>query len=213
MGTAERREREREQRRHDILDAAREQFWANGYAGTTMPQIAEACELAPGTLYLYFPSKSALYAELLFQGYDLLLERLRTVERRGHAPEAQAGELIDAFLRFARERAEYFDIIFFVLQREARPGAEDALEPAQLDRLHEKEQGCKAVVARVLTQTRLSDRSAGPVVDAVWSMLVGVVFYFRKAGEQRFRAVADAARDMLLSAAFVDGVVQGQRRT
>ena len=76
MGTQERREREASQRREVILASAKRVFWQKGYQGATMPEIAAKAELAPGTLYLYFASKGALYAEILAGGYDLLRQRL-----------------------------------------------------------------------------------------------------------------------------------------
>ena len=44
-----------------VLDLARGQFWATGYAGTRMDEIAEATGLGKGSLYGAFGDKSALY--------------------------------------------------------------------------------------------------------------------------------------------------------
>jgi AcrR family transcriptional regulator len=123
MGTAERRVREAEERRKAILAAARKVFWEKGYSRSTMPQIAAQAELAPGTLYLYFPSKDALYVELLMEGYDLLGPRLGAAARQGGDPAELGGRLIDVFFAFARECPEYFDILFFILQREKGGGS------------------------------------------------------------------------------------------
>jgi len=202
--TEQRREREKEQRRQDILDAARSVFWQRGYAGTTMPDIAEAAELAPGTLYLYFPSKQALYAELLVEGYDVLIARLAERLAQDGPPQQMAEALMDAFFQFAEDCPEYFDVIFFVLQREGTNTRAGALEPEQLARLQTKEDECKAMVARVLHEAgyngepqRVQDR-----IDAAWSMLVGTVFYFRKAGEEKFASVVREARRLLVDAVF-----------
>lgn len=46
--------------RDQILDVAAELFLAQGYDETTMEQIAERAEIAPSTLYRYFPSKDLL---------------------------------------------------------------------------------------------------------------------------------------------------------
>ncbi len=204
MGTQERRERERRRRRQDILDTARRLFWERGYAGTTMPEIAEAAQLAQGTLYLYFPSKGALYVELLFEGYAMLLERLGAQVARDLPPRERAGALIDAFLEFARDWPQYFDIIFFVLQREARSGEGEGLDPEQVERLYAREAACKAVAARLLQQAghEGTAEELQRSVDAIWSMLVGTVFYFRKAGPERFAAVAGQARHLILRALF-----------
>jgi len=203
MGTAARREREKAQRRRDILDAARALFWERGYDATTMPAVAEACELAPGTLYLYFPGKGALYAELLLEGYDVLVERLRAAAGPGRPPRDEAEALIDAFLAFAEEFPHYFDIIFFV--RQMRVGGEaDVLPAQQRARLRAREDACKALVsaalARAVPGADAEERAA--TVDAVWSMLVGLVLYFRKQGPERFRAVGVRAKAVLMRAFF-----------
>ena len=61
MGIAERKERERQQRREEILRAAETVFFSRGFEKSTMDEIAEAAELSKGTLYLYFRSKDDLH--------------------------------------------------------------------------------------------------------------------------------------------------------
>ncbi|HWT81517.1 MAG TPA: helix-turn-helix domain-containing protein, partial [Candidatus Methylomirabilis sp.] len=203
MGTQERRAREREERGRQILAAARQLFWKQGFSRTTMPEIAAAAELAPGTLYLYFPSKDALYIELLIEGYAKLLADLQTGASRAGSPARQAAALIDAFLRFAQTEPQYFDIIFFVLQREVG-GPTQALHPHQLERLQAAEAACKAVAAAILRHLPgpKSDAALQVTVDAVWSMLVGVVFFWRRDGEPSFSTVATRARALILQAFF-----------
>ena len=60
MGLKERREREREEVRGKILDAARELFVAEGYAAVTMRKIAAAIEYSPTAIYLHFRDKEAV---------------------------------------------------------------------------------------------------------------------------------------------------------
>ena len=64
MGIQERKERERERRRQQIIVAAKRVFSKNGFSRTTMEDIAKEAELSPGTLYLYFKNKEELYASL-----------------------------------------------------------------------------------------------------------------------------------------------------
>ena len=60
VSVAERREREREERRNQILDAAKRAFYAKGYALATMDDVADEAQLGKGTLYLYFRTKEDL---------------------------------------------------------------------------------------------------------------------------------------------------------
>lgn len=52
-------------RRKVFVDAAREAFFANGYAGTTMSSIASTVGGSKTTLWTYFPSKEALFAAVV----------------------------------------------------------------------------------------------------------------------------------------------------
>jgi AcrR family transcriptional regulator len=76
MGIQERKERERERRRQDIMVAARRVFNAKGYEKTTMEDIAREVELSPGTIYLYFKNKDDLYASLNLRVLQFLVVKL-----------------------------------------------------------------------------------------------------------------------------------------
>ena len=200
MGTTERREREKAERRRQIREAARKLFWENGFERATMPAIAQAAELSAGTLYLYFPSKHALYADLLDEGFDLLETRLRDAVSHARTPRTRAEALVDAFLAFAREAPDYFDVLFFTLQE---PGREmRALREGRdvMARLSRRQEECKAVAAGVLRQARpgLDPEELSRTVDAVWSMLAGVVLYFLRDEPAVFASVAARARGVIL---------------
>lgn len=53
------------QRRQLILDAALQRFYVHGFVTSRMDDIAADCRLSKGTLYLYFPSKEALFEALI----------------------------------------------------------------------------------------------------------------------------------------------------
>ena len=57
-------------KRERILGAALKLFAHEPYQAVTMDRVAEAAGVAKGTLYLYFPSKDALYLGVLSDGLD-----------------------------------------------------------------------------------------------------------------------------------------------
>jgi AcrR family transcriptional regulator len=57
-------------KRQRILAAALKLFAHQAYQAVTMDRVAEAAGVAKGTLYLYFPSKDALYLGVLNDGLD-----------------------------------------------------------------------------------------------------------------------------------------------
>src|ERR1700761_5066356 len=52
-------------RRQLILGAAKRCFARHGFAGTTTKSVAAAASISEALLFKHFPSKSALYAEIL----------------------------------------------------------------------------------------------------------------------------------------------------
>ncbi|MFN4254387.1 MAG: PfkB family carbohydrate kinase, partial [Saprospiraceae bacterium] len=60
MGVIQRKEREKEEMRRRILDAAIHLFRERGYQATSLRNIAEAIEYSPATIYLYFKDKNAI---------------------------------------------------------------------------------------------------------------------------------------------------------
>ncbi|MFI6299777.1 TetR/AcrR family transcriptional regulator [Nonomuraea sp. NPDC050790] len=52
-------------KRHAIVDAARTLFLRNGYAGTSMDEIAALAEVSKQTVYKHFADKQRLFTELI----------------------------------------------------------------------------------------------------------------------------------------------------
>src|SRR6202011_2842532 len=69
-------------RRQLILSAAKRCFARHGFAGTTTKSVAAAASISEGLLFKHFPSKSALYAEILTEECeaDPALHRLLGLE-------------------------------------------------------------------------------------------------------------------------------------
>lgn len=72
MGIAERKEREKQQRKEEIIKAAEDVFFSRGFEHSTMDDIAAKAELSKGTLYLYFKSKEMLHVEVARRAIILL---------------------------------------------------------------------------------------------------------------------------------------------
>lgn len=65
-----RRERKREKRRREMLDAAMRLVAEEGLSGLTIARLADELDAAVGALYRYFPSKDALLAGLQVQALE-----------------------------------------------------------------------------------------------------------------------------------------------
>jgi len=76
MGLKERRAKEKEARRNQILDAARALLFEKGLQATSINQIAKQAELGVGTIYIYYRSKEEIFAELQEEGLEILFARI-----------------------------------------------------------------------------------------------------------------------------------------
>lgn len=107
MGIKERKEREKHQRRIDIIDAAEEIFFSKGYENSTMDDIAAKAELAKGTLYLYFNTKSEICLSIAVRGLILLREAIENVAKKSMKSIDKLHELFQVCLRYQKKYPDY----------------------------------------------------------------------------------------------------------
>jgi AcrR family transcriptional regulator len=105
-----RREREREERRNEILDAAEVVFLAKGFVDTTMDEVAAGAELSKGTLYLYFKNKDELYVATCLRTLRRVVELYEAVAERGGTGLETLRELGRAYIDFARNNKQHFRV-------------------------------------------------------------------------------------------------------
>ena len=109
---AERRQRNREEVRAAILEAARDVMREQGVAALSLREVARRVHLQAPSLYAYFPSKMALYDALF-----LLAVRLRA-EYRDRADKGlddfwdRLRSRFETYMRFAQENPELYQLAF-----------------------------------------------------------------------------------------------------
>ena len=99
------------ERKQQLLDAAGELFAARGYSATRIADICQAAGVAKGLFYWYFPTKGALFAELV----RTMRLRLRRAQGAGMDQTADAVTRIadgaEASVRFMADHAAYFALL------------------------------------------------------------------------------------------------------
>ena len=114
MGTRERRAREREALREEILAAARELFITEGYERVSMRRIAERIEYSPTTIYLYFRDKSEILDEICEQTFAKLARSMERIEEKGLEPLEGLREGCRTYIRFGLRNPHQYRLTFMV---------------------------------------------------------------------------------------------------
>lgn len=110
MAIKDRREREKEQRRNDILNAAEKLFFARGYDDVSMNDIAKEVELSKATLYLYFDNKEELFFAIVRLGTRILNSMIREEVDKAESGIDKVLAFRMAYHEFNRDYTDYIRI-------------------------------------------------------------------------------------------------------
>ena len=169
MGPRERREREREEIRTRILDAARELFANEGVESVTMRRIADRIEYSPTAIYFHFRDKDALLAELcdcdfraFAQGFIAISQIADPVERLRAAGQA--------YVSFGLNNPSHYRLMFMTPKTAESTIAKGNPEEDAYAFL-------KVIVAELMEQGRFRDgiTDVDLVSQVIWSAVHGLV--------------------------------------
>ena len=113
MGTSERRKREKEQRRTEIINAAERLFFSRSYEDVSMEMIAREVELNKATIYLYFENKETLFATIVLRGIRILKEKYLECMQKQVPGIVKVALMGQAYYQFSQEYPDYLRTIHF----------------------------------------------------------------------------------------------------
>ena len=113
MGIEERKEREKQQRRDAILDAAERLFFSKGMENSTMDEVAREAEFSKGTIYLYFKNKEELYLGITNRGLDILKKIFKQFSDKAATGIEKVEAIGYAYLEFSQKHRDYFDSMLY----------------------------------------------------------------------------------------------------
>jgi TetR/AcrR family transcriptional regulator len=113
----DRREREKEQRRNDILKAAEKLFLSREYDDVSMNDIAQEVELSKATIYLYFENKEELFFAIVLRGTEILNSMIREAVKKAKTGIDKVSMFRMAYHKFNQEYADYIRIYNYFQSR------------------------------------------------------------------------------------------------
>ena len=107
MVRSERKEREFNTRRAEILEQAEKIFAAKGFHDVTMAEIAGASGFSIGSLYQFFKGKDHLYSTMIGEKIDLMYDKIHQEVKSTKTLADKIAKLIDAQLQFVENNADF----------------------------------------------------------------------------------------------------------
>lgn len=173
MGTRERRERERQEIRTRILDAARELFVSEGYEAVTMRRIADRIEYSPTAIYFHFKDKQALMRELCDLDFGGLAQQFQAVGKLSDPVEKLKRTGL-AYVQFGIDYPNHYRLMFMT--------PHPALSPEESTLKHgHPEEDAYAFLKQIVSEAIAQGRFRGEYSDVeltsqlVWSGMHGIV--------------------------------------
>ena len=110
IDSVNRKKRDRQLRRADILRASEHIFAQKGYEKATMQDIAKEAQYATGTVYLYFKDKESLYFSLLEEKISELMAIIKKKSAGVKDVKVKLNILIFESLAFFENNQDFFHI-------------------------------------------------------------------------------------------------------
>lgn len=172
MGIKERKIREKQLRRREILVSAEKLFGGKKGLDATMDDLAGKTELGKGTLYLYFPNKESILQALAEKGINLLRKRLLRDYDNSKPGVVQLSDNGDAFVKFLKEKPFYSSLILrfekTIVKVDDEVGEVLMIEPVLEILKQILENGKKDGTLR-------SDIGTKELVTILWSQMLGIL--------------------------------------
>ena len=178
MRIQERKERDKELRRHQIMDAAKEVYAKKGSSSATIENIAEEAGFSPATIYLYFKNKDELSASLSLQMLNDLVEKIKKISNQSNLnTEEKIKALPDAFYQVYESDPLNVRHVLRYQSTEALLN----LSPELASQIKEAARGYIKAVVKIFNEgVAVGDlQNCHPVAfaDILWSLFAGLVLW------------------------------------
>jgi AcrR family transcriptional regulator len=211
MGTKERRDRERDEVRTKILDAARELFITHGVEAVSMRKIAEAIEYSPTAIYLHFADKAALMQQLCQHDFQSLAHVFHDLAKIAD-PVERIRQTGHTYIRFAAQHPNHYRFMFMTPHAQVQGECEiqQAYEAdANKDNPNENSYlflvlACDQAIKEGRLRPELSDPQL--VAQTFWAAVHGVSSIEVTFRNDPWLAMVDLE---LRASTMVDGIIRG----
>lgn len=211
MGVAERREREKQQRRDQAIQAAMEIYDEEGYYAITMDKISERAELSRAALYLYFKNKDEIFISAIKAYMEYFYSLLKDVyNRRKSIEETLLEELWECFIKFYEKDPVAFNVSMYFHQNEAIRNLSDDLRELLYRVGSDAGSYQYKIMEYGVERGIFIECNPRTLAEVIWSSFLGIMQVERSKGEITGKNHIKATRDLALKV-LARGIVKGKK--
>lgn len=175
MGVKERKEREKKQRREEILETAKSLFLKKGFLNVTMNDIAGATELSTGTIYLYFKNKEDIFAALAAVGSEKLDQIVdKTLSKKNPLEKKNITKFIHEYLDIYNDYGCYFDLLLLNYRGRGQVNLSDGYSRAIREKTENSLMKCVKYFSSAVGEKAVDFEKARRLTLAFWTSLLGM---------------------------------------
>jgi len=182
MTIAQRKQREKEEMRQLILEAARRIFLEKGFLGASMRNIAEAIQYSVGTLYLYFRDKDEIFHALHEEGFMRMLLQMAPLQHVSD-PFERLKAMGRVYLEFARDNKDFYDLMFIM------EAPMKCLNHEKWDMGDRTLDFLKQIIGECQKQGRFSGMEIDHLTFMIWSAVHGMAALYCRQRTQAFQGM------------------------
>jgi len=211
MGVAERRKREKQQRKEQAIRAAMEIFDEDGYYAITMDKIAVRAELSRAALYVYFKNKDEIFLSAIKTYLEYFHSLLKDVyNRRESIVDTLLEELWGCFIKFYEKDPVAFNASMYFTQNEAIRSLPDNLRELLYKAGSDVGTYQHKIMEFGVKRNIFIECNPRTLAEVIWSSFLGIMQVERSKGEITGKNHIKMTSDLALMV-LARGIAKGEK--
>ena len=168
MGIEDRKEREKLEMKHLIIQTAMQLFTEEGIDNVSLRKIADKIEYSPGSIYSYFKDKGEIIHAIHTEGFEKLYALQKTLDVFVN-PLERLSKMGELYMKFALENPGYYDLMFI-----AKGVAAKIFEKQEWDVGQRSYDYLRDTVKECIEQNLILDSDVDAATFAMWGLVHGM---------------------------------------
>ncbi len=161
-----------QERRAQVLAAAKEMFAEQGVTNVTMRALGKRCGITQASIYQHFVDKDAILAAICDDYFSQMLEQFRIAAMAACDPLARLLAVMRVYMDFGLSHPQEYQLTFMNPARHIHPPTPDGAPPPAGTMTFNFLQG---LVGELMASGQLRPGSATAVAEAIWACGHGLV--------------------------------------